>query len=41
MNRLRTAITHFKRRWFVVVEDADRVLSNLFIQRKPVRDATT
>lgn len=33
-------VMHFKRRWFVVSEDAPGVLPNLFIHRKPIRDAT-
>ena len=33
-------ICHFKRRWFVVQENADAVLTGLLAQRKPVRDLT-
>lgn len=33
-------IVQFKRRWFVVVEDAERVLARLFSQRHPIRDVT-
>ncbi len=34
-------IVQFKRRWFVVLEDAQPMLSLLLRQRKPVRDLTT
>ena len=33
-------IFHYKRRWFVVREDADDVLSRLLAQRKPIKDLT-
>jgi hypothetical protein len=33
-------IFHFKRRWFVVQENAESVLTGLLAQRKPVRDLT-
>lgn len=33
-------ILHFKRRWFVVSEDAPRVLPDLFVHRRPVKDVT-
>ncbi len=33
-------IVQFKRRWFVVVEEAQPVLSKLFAYRRPVRDVT-
>ena len=33
-------IVHYKRRWFVVHEDADDVLSRLLVQRKPIKDLT-
>jgi hypothetical protein len=31
-------IFHYKRRWFVVREDADDALSRLLAQRKPIKD---
>ena len=33
-------IVHYKRRWFVVREFADDVLSRLLAQRKPIKDLT-
>ena len=33
-------ILHYKRRWFVVREDADDALRRLLVQRKPVKDLT-
>jgi hypothetical protein len=33
-------IIHYKRRWFVVQENADDVLSSLLAQRKPIKDLT-
>ncbi|MCC7086542.1 MAG: strawberry notch family protein [Pirellulales bacterium] len=33
-------ILHYKRRWFVVREFADDVLSRLLVQRKPIKDLT-
>jgi hypothetical protein len=33
-------ILHYKRRWFVVRDDADDVLRRLLTQRKPVKDLT-
>ncbi len=33
-------IVQFKRRWFVVRDDATNVLPGLFAKRQPVRDAT-
>jgi hypothetical protein len=34
-------IFRYKRRWFVVREDAEDVLNRLLVQRKPVRDLTS
>jgi hypothetical protein len=34
-------IIYFKRRWFILLDDAPRVLPRLFVHRKPVRDMTT
>jgi hypothetical protein len=31
-------IIHYKRRWFVLTQDSDRVLPDLLARRKPVRD---
>ncbi len=33
-------IVQFKRRWFVVVEDAESALAKLFERRRPIRDMT-
>lgn len=33
-------IVQFKRRWFVVAEDAESVLGRLFERRQPIRDVT-
>jgi hypothetical protein len=33
-------ILHFKRRWFLPIQDAQAVVSRLIAQRKPVRDLT-
>jgi len=33
-------IVHFKRRWFVLAEDAEAVLGRLFERRRPIRDVT-
>jgi hypothetical protein len=33
-------IVHFKRRWFVVADDALDVLSELLAKRKAIRDTT-
>jgi hypothetical protein len=33
-------IFHYKRRWFVVQENAEDMLTRLLVQRKPVRDLT-
>jgi hypothetical protein len=33
-------IYHYKRRWFVVQEHAENVLSHLLVQRKPIKDLT-
>lgn len=33
-------IVHYKRRWFVVRDDAREKLDRLFAQRKPIRDVT-
>jgi hypothetical protein len=33
-------IAYYKRRWFVVREMADDVLSRLLAQRKPIKDLT-
>jgi hypothetical protein len=33
-------IVYFKRRWFVLLDDALRILSGLLAHRKPVRDTT-
>lgn len=34
-------IVYFKRRWFVLLDDATRVLPGLLSRRKPVRDMTS
>ena len=34
-------IVYYKRRWFVVREFADDVLSRLLVQRKPIKDLTS
>jgi P-loop containing NTP hydrolase pore-1/C-terminal domain on Strawberry notch homologue len=34
-------ITYFKRHWFVILDEAPRVLPQLLAHRKPVRDLTT
>lgn len=33
-------IVHFKRRWFVVVDDAGEVLARVLARRRPIRDTT-
>jgi len=37
---LKQEVVHHKRRWFVVIEDAETVLTQLLIKRKAIRDLT-
>lgn len=34
-------IVHFKRRWFVVLDDAEVVLSKVITRHRPIREMTT